>query len=287
MAATPTVRRLLLRNELVRLRDAAGVTPKEAAKHLGCRVSKISRIELAQNNISASDAKMLAEFYGDTPEHIEILLDLARGQNQRGRWNGYRQVYPDWFRMFVDLERDTATMRSVEVEMVPGLLQTENYIRALHDDAQPIGAADEVERAVKARKERQAILTMDDPPEVSFILSESCLRRVIGDRDVMREQLRYLAEVARLHNVQIQVLPFNAKTYAGRIIFRFTLLTIPAQGIAAPLEFAYVEAHDDARYLDDKPAVTAYVSLWNRLQAAALGPVESRDFILEAAEQLG
>ncbi|MCI2420101.1 helix-turn-helix domain-containing protein [Saccharopolyspora sp. K220] len=287
MATTPTVRRLLLSNELKRLREEAGVETDQAAKHLGCRVSKISRIELAQNNIQAGDVKLLTELYGATPEHTEILLNLARGQNQRGRWAGYRAVYPEWFRMFVDLERDAATMRSAEVEIIPGLLQTESYIRALHDDGQPIGPDDDVESSVKARKERQAIFTRDDPPEVSFILSESCLRRLVGDTDVMREQLRYLADVARLHNVQIQVLPFNAKTYAGRIVYRFTMLNIPAPGITAPLEFVYVEAHDDARYLDDKAAVSSYASLWGRLQAAALGPVESRDFISEAAEQLG
>jgi len=91
--------------------------------------------------------------------------------------------------------------------------------------------------------------------------------------------------MARRPNVQIQVLPFDAKTFTGRIAYRFTLLNIPAPGIASPLEFAYVECYDDARYLDDKEAVTAYLSLWGRLQAAALGPKESRDFILDAAEQ--
>lgn len=287
MATTPTVRRLLLSNELVRMREAAGVTPEQAAKHLGCQTSKISRIELAQNNIQAGDVKLLTELYGDEPEHAETLLDLARGQNRRGRWKGYRAVYPHWFRMFVDLERDAASLRSVEVEIVPGLLQTESYIRALHEDGQPSGPDDDVESSVLARKERQTVFTKDDPPELSFILSESCLRRLVGDHAVMREQLQYLTEVACLHNVQIQVLPFDAKTYAGRIVYGFTLVNIPSPGIASPLEFAYVEAHDDARYLDDKDAVAAYSTLWGRLQAAALGPVESRNFIAEVAAQLG
>ncbi|MGH3710543.1 MAG: helix-turn-helix domain-containing protein, partial [Pseudonocardiaceae bacterium] len=250
MGTTPTVRRLVLSNELKRMRIESGMTPVQAATHLGCRVSKISRIELAQSDIAAADAKMLAEFYGDTTEHIEILLDLARGQRKRGRWDGYRAVYPEWFRMFVDLERDAATLRSVEVEVLPGLLQTDNYIRALHADAQPLGPADDLENEVQARKERQAILTRDNPPEVSFVLSESCLRRQVGSREVMAEQLDSLAEMARLHNVQIQVLPFGARTFAGRIAYRFTLLSIPAPGIAAPLEFVYVESYDDARYLD-------------------------------------
>ncbi|MGH3821497.1 MAG: DUF5753 domain-containing protein [Pseudonocardiaceae bacterium] len=145
-------------------------------------------------------------------------------------------------------------------------------------DAQPLWPTDDLENEVQARKERQAIFNREDPPEVSFVLSESCLRRQVGGREVMAEQLDFLAEMARLHNVQIQVLPFDARTFAGRMIFRFTLLTIPAPGIAAPLEFVYVESYDDARYLDAKDAVAAYGSLWGRLQAAALGPVESLDF---------
>ncbi|MGH3932461.1 MAG: helix-turn-helix domain-containing protein [Pseudonocardiaceae bacterium] len=286
MGTTPTVRRLVLSNELKRMRIEADLTPAQAAEHLGCRVSKISRIELAQNDITASDAKMLAEFYGDTPEHIEILLDLARGQRKRGRWDGYRAVYPEWFRLFVHLERYAATLRSVEVEVLPGLLQTDNYIRALHSDAQPIGPTDNLEDEVQARKERQAILTRDNPPEVSFVLSESCLRRQVGGREVMAQQLDSLAEMARLHNVQIQILPFDARTFAGRIAYRFTLLRIPSPGITAPLEFVYVESYDDARYLDALDAVAAYGTLWGRLQAAALGPVESLDIIRDAAAQL-
>lgn len=286
MPTTPTVRRLLLSNELSRLRTAANVSAEQAAKHIGCRVTKISRIELAQNNIQVGDVKMLAELYGDDPGHIEIMLDLARGQNQRGRWNGYRAVYPEWFRMFVDLERDAAALRSVQVEVIPGLLQTERYIRALHEEDRPVGGSCDADDSVAARTERQELFTKSGPPEVSFILSESCLRRQVGGPAVMREQLHHLIEMARLRTVLLQVLPFQAKTDAGRIAYRFTLLTIPAPRTTAPLEFAYVEAHDDARYLDDKKAVSAYLNLWGRLQAAALDPVESLDFIRATADQL-
>ncbi|MFC7342877.1 helix-turn-helix domain-containing protein [Saccharopolyspora griseoalba] len=284
MATTPTVRRLLLSNELKRLRSGAGVGPERAAQHLGCRVSKISRIELAQNSIQAGDVKLLSDLYGVDPERTEVLLDLARGQNQRARWSGYRSTFPDWFRMFVDLERDAAAIRSVEVEIIPGLLQTEDYIRAIHEE-EPSGT-DELDDPVHARQERQSVLGRTDPPDVSFILSESCLRRIVGSSEVMRDQLDHLVEVSRLPNVQLQVLPFDAKTFAGRIIFRFTMLNIPAQGVA-PLDFVYVESFDDARYLEDNDAIATYSRLWGRLQAAALCPVESRDFIAKVAADLG
>lgn len=286
MPTTPTVRRLVLSNELSRLRAAANISAERAAQHIGCRVTKISRIELAQNNIQVGDVKMLAELYGDDAGHIEIMLDLARGQNQRGRWNGHRSVYPEWFRMFVDLERDANAVRSVQVEVIPGLLQTERYIRALHAGGQPVGENGEADHCVAARVERQELFTRSGPPQVSFILSESCLRRQVGSAEVMLEQLHHLIEMARLPTVGVQVLPFDTQTDAGRIAYRFTLLTIPAPRITAPLEFAYVEAHDDARYLDDKKAVAAYLNLWGRLQAAALDPADSLDFIRTAAGQL-
>jgi transcriptional regulator with XRE-family HTH domain len=284
MATTPTVRRLLLSNELKRLREQAGIDPDKAARHLGCRTSKISRIELAQSSIQAGDVKLLSELYGAETDHAEVLLDLARGQNQRGRWAGYRAVYPDWFRLFVDLERDAAALKSVEVEVIPGLLQTENYIQALFENG---GADDNLENRVLARKERQSIFTRDDRPQLSFILSESCVRRNIGGPAVMREQLLHLVEIARLRHVQIQVLPFDARTYAGQVAYRFTLVKVPASGVSSPLDFVYVESHDDARYLDAHDAVSSYGALWGRLQAAALGPVESREFLAEAAEQMG
>jgi transcriptional regulator with XRE-family HTH domain len=287
MATTPTVRRLLLSNELKRLREQAGIDPDKAARHLGCRTSKISRIELAQSSIQAGDVKLLSELYGAETDHAEVLLDLARGQNQRGRWNGYRAVYPDWFRLFVDLERDAAALKSVEVEVIPGLLQTENYIRSLFEGGQMLDPEDDIETIILARCERQELFTRQDPPRMSFILSESCVRRQVGGPEVMREQLHRLVEMTRLRNVQIQVLPFNARSYAGHIAYRFTLLDIPAPGFGSTLDFVYVESHDDAQYLDAHESVSSHAVLWDRLQAAALGPVESRDFLVEVAEQMG
>jgi transcriptional regulator with XRE-family HTH domain len=285
MATTPTVRRLLLSNELKRLRDEAGIGPERAAQHLGCRISKISRIELAQNSIQAGDVKLLSELYGVDPEHTEVLLDLARGQNQRARWSGYRSTHNDWFRMFVDLEYDADSMRSTEVEIIPGLLQTDSYLRALLEESQPPDP-EEIENHVAARKERQEVFTRSAPPDLQFILSESCLRRVIGAPEIMRKQLHHLVELSRQHNVHIQVLPFNAKSYACWIPYRFAMLDIPAPSVA-PLKFVYVESFEDARYLEDNEAIATYSRLWDRLQAAALCPVESREFIARVADELG
>lgn len=285
VATNQTVCRLLVGNELRRVREAAGSKQEEAADHIGAKVSKISRLELGQTRVTLGEVKMLLEFYGDDPQHIAGMLTLARNSNQRGRWEGTRSVLPEWFRMYVDLEDGAEDIRQVQAEIIPGTLQVEPYIRTIHADWPRNLSDSSVEASIKARQERQKIFTKDDPPNVSFVLSESCLRREVGGPEVMRTQLDYLTHVAQLPNVQLQLLPSKTKTYTGTVSFSFSLLTIGAPGIASPLDFVYVEDYDDARYLDDKDAVRAYVDLWRRLTAAALGPAESMDFIHTVAKQ--
>jgi len=284
--ATPTVRRLQLGNELRRLREDVGCTPAEAAKVLGCNVTKISRLELGQSGIAIGDVKMLLESYGDDPEHVQWMMDLARNNRERGRWAGHRAALPEWFRVYVDLERDAEDIRQTEVEVVPGLLQTEAYIRAMFDAALPFGGPTDVEGAVRARLERQQVLDGDDPPTLSCILSESCVRRMVGNRAVMAEQLDHLADMAGRPRVQIQLRPFDGEFPSGVIAHRFTMVRIPAPGSAPPLSFVYCEDFDDARYVDDKRIVRSYDALWGTLQAAALGPAETRSRLRELARQL-
>jgi hypothetical protein len=225
--------------------------------------------------VTLAEVKMLLEFYGDAPAHIDVLLGLARNSNQRGRWDGYRASFHEWFRMFVDLEAGAEQRREVQVEVVPGILQVEPYIRTIHtEDTRGLSTA-AIEASVQARLERQQILTRPDPPRAAFVLSESCLHRRVGDAEIMRAQLDYLVEVAALPNVQLQVLPFDTQTYPAGLSHPFTMLTIGAPGIASALEFVYVESHDDARYFDDKEVVRLYTDLWSRLTAVALGPAES------------
>ena len=283
---TPTVRRLQLGNELRHAREAAGRTMDEAAVVIERTTSTISRLEHGQTGIRQRDLADLLRSYGADPALIEQLGELARNNSQRGRWSGYRRAYPGWFRMFVDLEEDATSLLHFQVEVVPGLLQTEDYIRTVLSNGVPKIANDQVENAVRARRHRQAVLTKQDAPQVGFVVSESALRRVVGDARIMRDQLEHLVEVALLPSVQLQVLPFDAPSF-GASMFGFILVRIPAPGAAGPLDFVYLEDYFDARYHDDKGDVEAYTALWNRLQAAALGPVESRTFVLEVAGSIG
>lgn len=285
MAITQTVPLLMLVNELNRMKNASGVKDAEAARHLGCQPSKINRIMLGQSKISPGDAKMLGELYGASPELIEVMVDLARNLGQKGNWTSYRAVYRESFRMLLDLEHYSSRIRQVQSEIVPGLLQTEDYIRALNEAPTPFGTRLNVDQVIAARRHRQAILSRDEAPQVSFVLSESCLRRTYGDRNVMRGQMTRLIELADLPNVQLQVLPFHNTSPVIYASLNFALLNIPGPGIASPLNFVYVEQYDDARYLDDDDRVQAYEQLWGYIQAAALGPVDSTEFIGKVADQ--
>lgn len=285
MATNQTVCRLLIGNELRRIREEQGRKQEDGAEHLGTTVAKISRLELGQTHVAVAEIKMLLEFYGDDPRHIAAMLDLSRNANKRGHWKTQPTEWRQPFRLYVDLEHGAEDIRQVQAEVIPGLLQAEPYMRIIHSQAMMRVSDASVDDNVMARLNRQKVFTRDDPPMISFVLSESCLRRQVGDHEVMRAQLDHLVTVAQLPNVQLQVLPYTTRTYPGAASFSFTLLDVGAPGIASPLRVVYVEDFDHARYLDDKGTVRAYGDLWRRLTAIALGPAESVEFIHAVAGQ--
>jgi transcriptional regulator with XRE-family HTH domain len=283
---TPTVRKLQLGNELRRMREVAGRASNEAAKALDCAPGKISRLEQGQSAITYGDLKLLLEFYGADEEESARLIELSRDNRRRGRWTGDRATIPEWFRTYFDLERDAEDLRMYQVEIVPGLFQTEAYMRAVYSHR--IARSDDgldVDAAVRSRLERQEVLDQVDPPTVSCVLSESCVRRMVGGREVMAAQLRRLADLADRPRERIQQLPFDSEGVGGMGL-RFTLLRIPAARAAQPFTFAYCEDLEDSRYIDDDAAVRIYESAWAGLSAAALGPVETGHRLREYARQL-
>ncbi|MFI9641163.1 helix-turn-helix domain-containing protein [Micromonospora sp. NPDC051925] len=272
---TPTIQRRRLGNALKRAREAAGKNQEEAAEVIDAASSKISRMELGQSGIRLTDLKLLLDFYGVPAEEAEPLRDLARAGRQRGRWSGYRNVVPDWFRQYLDLEADAAEIRWYQSEVIPGILQTEPYIRAIIE-------GEDVERQVEVRLERQKVIDRPDGPELNFILSESALRRDLGDREAMQDQLSQLATLANRPNVTIQVFPLDAATY---VTSSYNFITLRF-GEEVASDVVYLETFTDADYLDSPEAIRAYNRLWGRLQAAALGPAESRRLILRIADEM-
>ncbi|GAB1642233.1 helix-turn-helix domain-containing protein [Krasilnikovia sp. MM14-A1259] len=276
--ANPTVQRRRLGNALKRAREAAGKTQDEAAAIIDAAASKISRFELGQSGVRLTDLAHLLDFYGVTGEEAESMRDLARAGRQRGRWSTYRDALPGWFRQYVDLESDASEIRWYQSEVVPGILQTGPYIRAILDG----GPSEEIDRQVQVRLQRQSALDESDSTELSFVLSESAIRRTVGNAATMREQLAFLAELSRRPGVTIQVLPFSARSYVSSVSFPFVMLRFDHD---AASDVIYVEDYTDASYLDRPSDVRVYTRLWDELKAAALGPVESRHLITTVADQ--
>lgn len=284
-SATITMQQRQLGNELRKLRDAAGLTQDEAADHLGKAHNKISRVENGKVSISKAELEALLNLYKPPEKDKLWCRELAKGaRRRRGRPKDETTLYlgPKWFRAFQDFEQSATEVMMVGSEVLPGILQTEDYVRGVFagrgDD--PNGKA--VEDTVRVRQARQSILTRENAPHFSFVLSESALRRQIGGAEVMTAQLQHVAEMALLPNVTVQVLPFDTRSYVDAgydfVIFRFDQDT--------STDIVYIEIYGDAIYLDKPPeAVRRYTDLLSRLYGVALGPVESRNFTLELASQ--
>ncbi|MFC0108063.1 helix-turn-helix domain-containing protein [Kibdelosporangium aridum] len=280
---TKTVPLLMLNNELHRLKRKSGIKDEETARYLGCRGTKISRIMNMASRPSVADVKMMGELYGASPEQLAMLMDLARNLGRKGDWTGYKSVYRESARLLIDMEARCDELRQARAEILPGLLQTEDYIRILSRLPSPYGFAFNEEECVQARLARQA--TLDRRVNASFILAESALRRVYGDHRVMGQQMRHLMQVAQRPNVRIQVLPYMCSPQSSWGWLSFSMIHVPSPGITAPLDLVHLEQFDDERFIDDPAVVDKYKRLWSSLAGASLCPMESVDFIGKMAEE--
>jgi transcriptional regulator with XRE-family HTH domain len=280
--ANPTIQRRRLGIALKRAREAAGKTQDEAAVIMDAAASKISRLELGQSGLRLTDLGILLNYYGVEGPEAETMRDLARAGRQRGRWSSYRESLPTWFRQYVDLEGDASEIRWYQAEIIPGILQTEAYIRAILEAGSRVNVED-LDRQVQVRLQRQSALDAADETELAFVLSESALRRRVGGIVTMREQLRRLIEVSERPNVGLQILPFDADSYTTA---SFGFVSLRFDGDAAS-DVIYQEGYTDAAYLDSPSDVKAYGKLWDDLRAAALGPVESRNLMTRIAGKFG
>lgn len=280
MALIRTVPLELLLRELNRLKEASKVPDSVAAPHLGCSAARVNRLLTGQSKVAPGDARLLGELYGAEPELVKVLEDLARNLGQKGTWSSYDEVYGESLRFLTDLQRRSSSIHVFQAEIVPGLLQVDDYVRALGTIPTPFSRPYDLEKAVQARRERQSILTAtEDPKKINFVLAESCLNRVYGGPDVMRKQLERIIEVAALPNVQVQVLPEDSTDSPQYTWLSFQIVRVPGPGILAPLEFVYIGQLDDARYVDRPDLVEKHHVTWGHLQAAALGPKDSVEFV--------
>jgi predicted XRE-type DNA-binding protein len=289
-ATVRTAKKLLLGHEIAHMMQAAGVSQGEAARLIETSQPRIAGLINGGGSVSVGDLVLLATKLGFTDEgYLEALSELRRDNHKRGFWTtGHNRAYAEDIRLLVDLEKHADQIRATQAEVVPGLLQCEGYVRAQHagEDAEVLGVS--LEDRISARLARQDILDKPEPPSVQFVLFESCVRRVWGDAEVMREQIDYLITLSKRPNVMLQLMPFRQPMGRHSVVTSpFTLIRVPSPGAAGPLELTYVEGEGEIQYLDDKKALRAYESSWARLANAALKFEETRDFLRQVALDFG
>ncbi|EST38985.1 hypothetical protein N566_04560 [Streptomycetaceae bacterium MP113-05] len=271
------VRRILLGSQLRRLREARGVTREAAGWSIRASESKISRMELGRVGFKARDVEDLLTLYGVTETgDREPLLDLARDANKAGWWHSYSDVLPGWFQTYVGLEGAASHINTYEVQYVHGLLQTEEYARAVVTSGRTGLPDEEVERRVALRMERQRLLLGDSPPQFVCVLDESALRRPFGSTAVMERQLEHLAELSERDNVTLRIFPLGAGAYSAES-GAFTLLRFPESDLS---DIVYIEQLTSALYLDKADEVERYDGVLSRLVQYGRPAAETRDHLL-------
>ena len=281
-AHSPTMRRRRLAAELRRLREAAGLTQEEVAGRLEWDPSKLSRIENRQVGIIARDLRKLLDLYGVADEPLrEGYFAMAREGKQRAWWQSFGDVIPSEYGTLIGLETEAVTISSYGQELIPGLLQTADYARSVIRAFRPDDTADQIARRVEVRMARQEVFTRDDPPRLWAVIGEAVVRRAVGGQAVMAAQLRALASERDRPVVTVQVLPFSAGEHPA-MAGSFVILDFPDPEPSA----VYLENASSALYLERLTDVQRYAGMFRFVQAAALGPKESRDMLIAAAQEL-
>ncbi|MFH9012264.1 helix-turn-helix domain-containing protein [Streptomyces sp. NPDC017943] len=275
----PAVRRRKLGAELRALRTSAGLTSGEAARLVGWHQSKVSRIETGTSGVKPADVRLLLDAYGVADSQLRELLAVLAGSDDGGGrhhwWHAYRGVLPPTYRDFISLESQATAMRTLETTVVPGLLQTPEYARAVTRAAVGNVPEDRLDTLVEVRLARQDVLRADPPLELSAVLDEAVLRREVGGPGVMARQRERLVEAARLPHVRLQVLPFAAGAHIG-VTGPFVILSFSS---TSDLDVVVLDHLTSSLYLERKEDLRAYTEAFNSLLIHALSPEDSLDFI--------
>ncbi|MEU1183545.1 MULTISPECIES: helix-turn-helix domain-containing protein [unclassified Streptomyces] len=275
----PTVRRRRLGQELRRLREEKGMTAEQVAERLLVSQSKISRLENGRRSISQRDVRDLCGVYEvEDQRMVESLMEMAKDSRQQGWWHAFGDIP---YSVYIGLETDAESLRVYEPQTVTGLLQTRAYAEAIIRGALPERPEAEVDKRVQVRLRRQERITNEDGPlRLWVVLDEAALRRVVGSRLVMREQLEHLAEMSRLPHVTVQVLPFEVGAHPG-LNGQYTILEFAD---ASDSSVVYIEGVTSDLYLEKAYDVQQYSVMYEHLRAQALNVEHSRRVIDDLAK---
>lgn len=273
---TPTVRLRRLAAELRTLRADAEVTREAVAQHTGIDMATLYRIETAKARPQNRTLKALLNMYGADTDHQENLVALSKESTKQGWLQPYHQDLPEEYTAFISFEDEAAGLRAYESLVVPGLLQTEDYARAVIKGCLPSATDQQVDDRVQARLARKNVLTKPSPLQMWAIVDQAALHRVVGSRDIMFEQLNQLAAANDTPNITLQILPFEAGAHPG-IPGSFMMLDF-----ADPMdaELIYVDSMAGELILESEAEIRRYGLMFDTLRALALSPDQSSEMII-------
>ncbi|MEV6182919.1 helix-turn-helix transcriptional regulator [Streptomyces sp. NPDC052016] len=276
----PTVRRRRLGQELRKLREDKGMTAEQVADRLLVSQSKISRLENGRRSISQRDVRDLCGVYEVEDQRIvESLMQMAKDSRQQGWWHAFGDVP---YSVYIGLETDAASLRVYDPQVVPGLLQTRQYAETLISGALPETASTEIEKRVQVRMRRQERISAEENPlRLWTVMDEAALRRVVGNRSLMRDQLEHLVEQSQLPHVTVQVIPFDMGAHPG-LNGQYAILEFPD---ASDSSVVYIEGVTSDLYLEKPNDVQKYSVMYEHLRAQALNVEQSRQFIADIAKE--
>ncbi|MEU9337653.1 helix-turn-helix transcriptional regulator [Streptomyces sp. NPDC048290] len=279
----PTLLKMLVGVQLTGLREDRQIPQDQAARTLGFSPAKLSRIEAGKGRRppTEADLRALLALYEVDEYETSVMVELLHRAGQPGWWQRYdKRLMPEWFDRLVGLQEAAASIRTFEIQYVPGLLQTPGYAEAVVRRGLPVAPETEVRRRVELRARRARLLDRADPPQLWAVLDESVLLRVLGDRSVMRAQLLHLIEMARRPNITVQVVPLDVTDASAPVIpitfLRFGGLDLP--------DVVYLEHIKSANFLEDRDETEEYRLTLDRLADDALTPRESLELLRSTVE---
>ncbi|MGW0549442.1 helix-turn-helix domain-containing protein [Streptomyces altiplanensis] len=285
----PVLLKRLVGRHLAALREEAGLSQGQAAKRAGFSNSKICRIEQGRGKKPAEekDVALLLGLYGAGPDEASLMRELLHRAEGSVWWQRYSHtMLPEWLEEFIGLQESAETIRTYEVQLIPGLLQTESFARTVISLGLPMAGRAEVEQRTQLRMRRQEMLARPNPPSLWALIDESALHRTLGRPDVMREQLQHLLDVSRLSDensaITLQVVPRNAPEALSSNT-PFTHLRFPEQDVP---DVVYLEQLNGAEFLERPEATVEYRALLDRLSAAALTPRATRELLKKTIQDL-
>lgn len=282
LRGSPTARRIILGARLRRLREAAEISRAEAGFAIRSSESKISRLELGRVSFKARDVVDLLTMYGVTDlGKREAFLEMVTRSNEPGWWHRYTDLVADWFQDYLGLEESASRIQEWEQQFIPGLLQTEDYTRAIAGRGWSPLTSEAVQRQVAVRMRRQELLSRPNPPKLWVVIDESVLYRPIGGQQVLRAQIEHLLQLTKRPHITLQVLPYQFSGYAAEGSFttlRFAEPELP--------DVVYIEHLNGAIYLDKRADTELYSRVFDRLTVDAHTPDNTRQFLMKRRAEI-